>query len=90
MPERPPGNPHDLLGIWLEWEKGEAMPGKVMSDLKRLGLRELLDALAAATPADTTSADTTSADTTPADTTPADTTHADTTPVEAPSAGADG
>jgi hypothetical protein len=31
----------------MEWEKGETPPGRVMSNLKTGGLRELLEALAA-------------------------------------------
>lgn len=52
MVERPLANPRELLRIWMEWEKGEATPGKVMSDLKRLGLREYLEGLADQMPAD--------------------------------------
>lgn len=29
----------------MEWEKGAASPGQTMSDLKRAGLRDLLEAL---------------------------------------------
>ena len=46
MPERPPGDPRELLRIWMEWEQGDTTPGRVMADLKRAGLRELLDGLA--------------------------------------------
>jgi hypothetical protein len=28
----------------MEWERGESTPGKVLSDLKRGGMRELLEA----------------------------------------------
>ncbi|HVM40942.1 MAG TPA: hypothetical protein VM618_09230 [Acidimicrobiia bacterium] len=44
--ERAPGNPVDLLAIWMQWENGETPPGKVISDLKAAGMRELLDTLA--------------------------------------------
>lgn len=32
----------------MEWERGETTPGKVMSNLKTGGLRDVLEALAAA------------------------------------------
>lgn len=51
MVERPPGDPRELLRVWTEWEEGGTTPGKVMSDLKRLGLPELLQELAAQLPA---------------------------------------
>jgi hypothetical protein len=31
----------------MEWEKGEATPGRVMANLKTGGLRDLLEALVA-------------------------------------------
>jgi hypothetical protein len=31
----------------MEWERGEATPGRVMANLKTAGLRDLLEALAA-------------------------------------------
>ncbi len=31
----------------MEWERGETTPGKVMSNLKTHGMRELLEELAA-------------------------------------------
>jgi len=34
----------------MEWERGETPPGRVMSNLKTAGLRELLEELAAAAP----------------------------------------
>ncbi|HEY8525944.1 MAG TPA: hypothetical protein VIL48_13320 [Acidimicrobiales bacterium] len=45
--EIPAPDPHKLLAHWLEWERGETPPGRVMSNLKTGGLRELLEALAA-------------------------------------------
>jgi hypothetical protein len=44
--ERPPPEPTKLLSLWMEWEKGETPPGRVMSNLKTGGLRELLESLA--------------------------------------------
>ena len=36
----------------MEWERGKApLPGQVLADLKKGGLRELLEAAAAAAPA---------------------------------------
>jgi hypothetical protein len=32
---------------WMEWERGENPPGRVMATLKTGGLRELLEQLAA-------------------------------------------
>ena len=46
--ERPPADPSKLLAHWMEWEKGETPPGRVMSNLKTAGMRELLEQLAAA------------------------------------------
>ena len=46
MDERPPPDPVKLLAQWMEWEKGETPPGRVLSNLKNGGLRELLEHLA--------------------------------------------
>ncbi len=43
--DRPPPDPQKLLADWMEWEKGETPPGKVMSNLKTHGFRDLLEAL---------------------------------------------
>jgi hypothetical protein len=48
--EIPPPDPNKLLAHWMEWERGETPPGRVMSSLKTGGLREVLEALAAQTP----------------------------------------
>ena len=47
MDDRPPADPAKLLAYWEEWETGETPPGRVMSNLKTAGLRELLVALVA-------------------------------------------
>lgn len=47
MQERPPPDPTKLLAQWMEWEKGEEMPGRVLANLKTGGLRELLEQLVA-------------------------------------------
>jgi hypothetical protein len=43
--DRPPPDPAKLLDQWMEWERGEATPGRVMANLKTAGLRDLLEAL---------------------------------------------
>ena len=48
MVDRPPADPVKLLAAWMEWERGETLPGRVMSNLKTAGLRELLEQLASA------------------------------------------
>lgn len=45
--DRPPPDPAKLLAQWMEWEKGETPPGRVMANLKTGGLRDLLEDLAA-------------------------------------------
>ena len=45
MDPRPAADPAKLLAHWMEWEKGETPPGRVMSNLKTAGLRELLEEL---------------------------------------------
>ena len=46
--DRPPPDPSKLLADWMEWERGETPPGRVMSNLKTHGLRDLLEDLKAA------------------------------------------
>jgi hypothetical protein len=41
--ETPPPDPAALLATWMEWERAESTPGKVLSDLKRGGMRTLLE-----------------------------------------------
>jgi hypothetical protein len=48
----PPPDPQKLLAQWMEWERGEVPPGRVMSNLKTGGLRTLLEQLGAAVPAE--------------------------------------
>ena len=45
--ETPPPDPQKLLAHWMEWERGETPPGRVMSSLKTGGMRDVLEALAA-------------------------------------------
>lgn len=40
----PPPDPAKLLSTWMQWERGEVPPGRVMADLKKGGLRDLLEA----------------------------------------------
>ncbi len=44
MQDRPPPDPQTLLSYWMEWERGETPPGRVMANLKTAGLRDLLEA----------------------------------------------
>jgi hypothetical protein len=48
--DQPPPDPAKLLACWMEWERGETPPGRVISNLKTAGLRELLETLVAASP----------------------------------------
>jgi hypothetical protein len=43
----PPPDPAKLLEQWMEWEQGEATPGRVMANLKTGGLRILLEQIVA-------------------------------------------
>jgi hypothetical protein len=43
----PSPDPQKLLAYWIEWERGETPPGRVMSNLKTAGLRTLLEQLIA-------------------------------------------
>ncbi|MGE0880838.1 MAG: hypothetical protein AB7L13_03595 [Acidimicrobiia bacterium] len=49
--EAPEADPTKLLAFWMEWERGETPPGRVMANLKTHGLRDLLESMAAAQPA---------------------------------------
>jgi hypothetical protein len=49
MEKRAP-DPAKLLDAWMEWEKGEATPGRVMSNLKTAGMRDLLEVIVAELP----------------------------------------
>ncbi len=46
IPDHAPCDPAKLLAFWIEWEKGETPPGRVMSNLKTGGLRDVLEYLA--------------------------------------------
>jgi hypothetical protein len=47
MDQRPAPDPAKLLADWMEWETGETPPGRVMSNLKTHGRRDLLEQLLA-------------------------------------------
>lgn len=44
--DTPNPEPAKLLEFWLEWEKGETTPGEVLKNLKKGGLRDVLEGLA--------------------------------------------
>ena len=48
--DRPAPDPAKLLEAWMEWERGETPPGRVMSTLKTGGMRDLLEQMVAAAP----------------------------------------
>lgn len=48
--ERFQPDPAKLLAAWMEWETGQTPPGRVMSNLKTAGLRELLEGLVSGLP----------------------------------------
>ena len=48
--DRPAPDPRKLLDEWMEWERGETSPGRVMGQLKTGGLRDLLEAMVADLP----------------------------------------
>jgi hypothetical protein len=50
--EIPAPDPAKMLEKWMDWERGETQPGKLISDLKNAGLPDLLRSLVEATAAD--------------------------------------
>jgi hypothetical protein len=46
MAEHPPPDASKLLAQWMEWERGDSQPGELVKNLKRGGLRELLEEIA--------------------------------------------
>ena len=40
--ERPVPDIAKLLAAWQEWERGEESPGRVLADLKKAGLADVL------------------------------------------------
>jgi len=45
--EKPPTDPKKLLEHWMEFERGENTPGRVLANLTTAGLRDVLEPLAA-------------------------------------------
>lgn len=45
--DAPIPDPAKLLSLWMEWERGDTPPGRVLANLKTAGLRELLEATVA-------------------------------------------
>jgi hypothetical protein len=43
--DRPPPDPAKLLASWREWAGDDVLPGQVMSNLKKGGLRDVLEEL---------------------------------------------
>lgn len=41
----PAPDPKKLLEHWMEWERGDVPPGRVMANLKTGGLRQVLEQL---------------------------------------------
>ncbi len=41
----PPPDPTKLLEHWMEWERGETTPGDLMKELKKGGMRQLLETM---------------------------------------------
>jgi hypothetical protein len=48
--DKPPPDPTRILAHWMEWERGEETPGRVMANLKTDGLPDLLQQLVDALP----------------------------------------
>ena len=44
----PPPDPAKLLASWMEWERGDVTPGQTLANLKKGGLRQLLESTIAA------------------------------------------
>lgn len=40
--DSPAPDPEKLLAAWMEWERGDQTPGRVMANLKTAGMPELL------------------------------------------------
>lgn len=44
--DKPPADPQKMLEHWMEFERGEQTPGRVLANLKTDGLRDVLEQLA--------------------------------------------
>ena len=49
MVDRPPPDPAALLNEWMQWERGEIDPALLIKNLKKGGMRELLEEVASKT-----------------------------------------
>ena len=47
MSDRPAPDPANLLEEWNKWEKGEMEPGRLLANLKKGGMKELLEEVVA-------------------------------------------
>lgn len=47
MTDRPPPDPQTLLDEWMKWERGEVEPGRLLANLKKSGMKELLEEIVA-------------------------------------------
>ena len=52
MDTPPATDPTQLLSDWMEFERGEESPGRVLANLKTHGMREVLENLAEGTDSD--------------------------------------
>ncbi len=46
MSDRPAPDPKNLLEEWMKWERGELEPGRLIANLKKGGIKEVLEVLA--------------------------------------------
>lgn len=44
----PPPDPEKLFEAWMAWERGEEQPGQTLANLKKAGMREMLESTVAA------------------------------------------
>jgi hypothetical protein len=44
--DRPPPDPSKLLDFWRAWARDDVLPGQVVSNLKKGGIRDVLEGLA--------------------------------------------
>ena len=44
----PPPDLDKLLAAWLAWERGDEQPGQTLANLKKAGMREMLESTVAA------------------------------------------
>lgn len=43
--DKPVADPAKLLEHWMGWEKGDTTPGALLKELKKGGLRDVLEAM---------------------------------------------